>query len=359
MGHTGVSEHAAEQGATGRVRALGLMSWYALGVIALVAVVFAGLGSISGIVVPLLVAIIISMLFAPMVDWLGARGLPRGLAALLTLLVVFALLAALVWIVVSGFVQQIPDIAAQLLAGMVQLRRWLRTLDIDPGWIDAAQRMGGDLVPALGTGVAGVVGSTFSGAASFVVGAFFAAFFLFFALRDAPAFPAWAARNLPVSEDLAHALAADAAYSMRGYFRGTAITAIATSTVVLVPLVALGVPLIIPIMLLYFITSFIPFVGAFIAGGFAVIIAFGSGGAQTALIILVAVLISNGSVQSAVSSWALGSSLDLHPMTVLLATVVGGTVAGILGMVLGAPLLAVAARVTTRLRAERSPQPAT
>ncbi|MDN6795569.1 MAG: hypothetical protein L0L69_11055, partial [Propionibacterium sp.] len=62
--------------------------------------------------------------------------------------------------------------------------------------------------------------------------------------------------------------------------------------------------------------------------------------------------VSNGTIQSAVSSWALGSSLRLHPVLVLLATLVGGAWAGILGMVLGAPLLAA---VRTSLAALRAP----
>ena len=44
------------------------------------------------------------------------------------------------------------------------------------------------------------------------------------------------------------------------------------------------------------------------------------------------------------SSWALGASLKIHPVAVLLATLIGGTVAGILGMVLGAPLVAATAK---------------
>ncbi|MDI9627973.1 MAG: AI-2E family transporter [Acidobacteriota bacterium] len=106
----------------------------------------------------------------------------------------------------------------------------------------------------------------------------------------------------------------------------------------------LQIPLAVPIFILYFFTSFIPFVGAWIAGAFAVLIAFGSGGVPAAVIIAVTILVSNGGIQSAVGSWALGTSLKMHPISVLLATIVGGTVAGIIGMVLGAPLLAAVIR---------------
>jgi predicted PurR-regulated permease PerM len=104
---------------------------------------------------------------------------------------------------------------------------------------------------------------------------------------------------------------------------------------------------------LYFFTSFIPYLGAFVAGAFAVIIALGSGGAETALIVLIAVIISNGGIQTAINNWALGTSLNLHPLAVLLATTVGGAVAGVIGMILAAPALALAVQVTKRLREYR------
>ena len=82
------------------------------------------------------------------------------------------------------------------------------------------------------------------------------------------------------------------------------------------------------------------------------IIAFGSGGAETALIVLIAVFVSNGMIQSAVSSWAVGSALKLHPLVVLLATAIAGAVGGILAMMLVAPLVAIAVEISERMRQE-------
>ena len=100
-----------------------------------------------------------------------------------------------------------------------------------------------------------------------------------------------------------------------------------------------------------------PFLGAWITGAFAVLIAFGSGGPTAALIVAISLLVSNGTVQSAVSSWALGSSLKMHPVMVLLATLIGGVVAGIIGMVLGAPLLAAAQNSIASFRSDPVDEP--
>jgi len=143
--------------------------------------------------------------------------------------------------------------------------------------------------------------------------------------------------------------------SLRNYFRGTAITAIITAPIFVVPLLLLRIPLVVPIIIVYFFLSFIPYVGPWITGAFAVLVAFGSGGAPAALIVAVSLLVSNGTVQSVVSSWALGSALNLHPVAVLLATLVGGVAAGLLGMILGPPLLAAAHKTVAALREPARP----
>jgi predicted PurR-regulated permease PerM len=186
------------------------------------------------------------------------------------------------------------------------------------------------------------------------MGIFFALFFLFFTLRDADRFPAWLSRTGGFDPAEVTEVVALSRESVRGYFRGTAITAVVTAPIFMVPLVLLGIPLAVPIFILYFFLSFIPFLGAWITGAFAVLIALGTGGPSAALIIGITFIISNGTIQSAVNSWALGSSLRLHPVAVLLATMIGGTVAGLLGMVIGAPVLAACVKSIAAIRALRA-----
>jgi hypothetical protein len=74
--------------------------------------------------------------------------------------------------------------------------------------------------------------------------------------------------------------------SLRGYFGGTAITAVITAPIFVIPLVVLKVPHIAPIVILYFLLSFIPFVGAWVTGAFAGLIALGSSGGEVAAIVV-------------------------------------------------------------------------
>lgn len=318
---------------------LGLASWSLLGVVALVVVAATALGALRGIVVPLVVAAILGTVLEPLVELLERRGVPQVLATMVAMLVAIALAAGTIGVIVAGFIQQLPEITRELVAGWESLVAWVRSLEIDSLWLERARTSFQQHAPQLGYGVLGAVSSTFSGAISFIVGAFFALYFLFFVIRDLRLFPAWLARTTTLDAALVAEVTGVAKQSLRGYFRGTAITAVVTAPIFMVPLLLLDVPLAGPIFVFYFFMSFVPYIGAWITGIFAVLIAFGSGGASDAAILAVTFTISNGMIQNVVNSWALGSALKLHPMSVLLATLVGGAAAGLMGMVLGAPLL--------------------
>lgn len=336
-----------------RTRELGWTSWMVLGIIALTIVVATALGAISGVFVPLVIAFIIGCVLEPLVRALERRGVRSVLAALVALLVAVLVAAGTIVVVMRGLLGEVPEISRQLVSGWNALVTWVASLDIDSTWLERARQAAEEYAPRLGHGAFWFATSAFSSVVSFAIGAFFAFFFLFFVLRDGQLFPVWLARAAHKDQALLVEVDTIAKDAIRGYFKGTALTAIITAPIFMIPLVLLGVPLLIPIFLLYFFLSFIPFVGAWLTGVFAVLIAFGSGGAKAAVIVLLSLLISNGTIQSAVSSWALGSSLSMHPAAVLIATMVGGTVAGILGMILAPPLLSAVFRSLKAIRARQ------
>lgn len=327
-----------------RLLRVGRVSWAAIGVVVLLVIVSTALGAITGIVVPLIVAFIVGVVLEPLVQRLERWGVSRILASVAALFVAIGLAVATATIVVRGFLGELPQIYRQLEAGWTSLVAWGKTLDVDPVLLERARANLDDYAPRLAQGLVGLASGTFSGALAFVMGTFFALFFLFFVLRDGRDFPGWLARTASWDPGLTGEVATVVQRSLRGYFKGIAVTALVTAPIFMVPLLILRVPLAGSIFILYFVLSFIPFLGAWITGVFAVLIAFGSGGASAAAIIALTFVISNGTIQSAVSSWALGSALRIHPLVVLLSTLIGGTVAGLLGMILAPPLVAATTR---------------
>ena len=334
-----------------RVKQAGMASWSLLGVIFLAAVIMGGLSAMSGVVIPLVIAFIIGTVLDPLTSTLHRRGVPANVSAVAGIFVALAVVVLIGVIIVFGFVQQLAEIVQRAGQGWVHLMSLARSLDLDTAQLEQIRNTAYEYVPFVTQGVVGLVTHTLFGLVSFAMGLFFSMFFLFFVVRDSDQFPGWLARVTEWDSDLVTEIYGLSKDSIRGYLKGTAVTAIITAPIFMIPLLILQVPLALPIFILYFFLSFIPFLGAWITGAFAVLIALSSGGVGAALIVLLCLIISNGSIQSTVNSWALGSSLKLHPVAVLIATMVGGSLAGILGMVLGPPVLSAMER---GIRAARS-----
>ena len=317
-------------------------------------VVAAALSAVSGILIPLVIALVLGVLLEPVVEALRRRRVPATLAAALTLLGCIAVLAGTVAVVVRGLVVQLPEIHGQLVNSWDALMAWIELHDVDSRWLDHARSLLDGHSSQLGQGILGAVTHTFYGAVALVMGTFFSMFFLFFSLRDSRMMQDRLTRLTPIRAGEITEIMSVTRQSVRGYFKGTAITALLTAPIFMVPLLLLGIPLVAPIFVLYFFLSFVPFIGAWLTGAFVVLIAFGTGGPTAALIMAITFIVSNGTIQSAVNSWALGSSLQLHPAVVLLVTMIGGVVAGVLGMVLGAPLLASVVKSVAILRDARA-----
>lgn len=313
------------------------------------AIVLAVAIALIGIVVPFILAVVGATLFSPLVNALEKRGLARSIGAVLTMVMIVVVVVAIVVMIVWGVTDQSFEISAAISAGVQTIGDWLAESGIDPALTVSIEEAAREVLPVMGQGIAGALGNVFSSAIAFFVGVFFGFFILFFMLKDGPLINEWVGGHISKDTEMGADILADSGHSVRAYFKGTAITATATSTVVIIPCILLDVPLIIPIFIVYFFSSFIPYLGAWIAGAFAVLIALGTGDIQTAAIVAVAVVVSNGMIQSAVSSWAVGGELELHPLVIFLVTIAAGTVGGVTFMIIAAPLAAIIVQTTKRL----------
>ena len=104
-----------------------------------------------------------------------------------------------------------------------------------------------------------------------------------------------------------------------------------------------------------FVTAYVPYIGAIVAGFFAVLLALGSNGVTTALIMLVIVIAANGFLQNVFQPFAFGAALNLHPLAVLIVTIAAGCLLGMVGLVLAAPLTSAAVHISQQLRRARAP----
>jgi predicted PurR-regulated permease PerM len=137
--------------------------------------------------------------------------------------------------------------------------------------------------------------------------------------------------------------------SLRRYFLGVSIVAAFNAIVIGITAVLLGVPLAGTIAVVVFVTAYVPFIGAFVSGAFAVLLTLSSQGTADAAIMLVMVILANGLLQNIVQPIAFGATLDLNPLVVLIVTIGFGAIFGMIGMVLAAPLTSAALHISREL----------
>src|SRR3954454_14825819 len=186
----------------------------------------------------------------------------------------------------------------------------------------------------------------------------FSAFSTFMLLKDGPELRRWLNGHLTVPLLIADTITGRVIHSVRQYFLGTSIVAAFNAIVVGVGAFLLDVPLAGTIAVVTFVTAYIPFIGAVVSGAFAVLLALGTQGTTTALIMLVIVILANGLLQNIVSPIAMGATLRMNPLLILVVTISAGAFFGMTGMVLAAPLTSAAIHVTrdlSRVRAAARP----
>jgi predicted PurR-regulated permease PerM len=153
---------------------------------------------------------------------------------------------------------------------------------------------------------------------------------------------------------VAHTILGRLAGSLRGYFVGVTIVALWSALLVGIGALALGVPLPATIAVVTFLGGYIPYLGAWTAGAFAVLIALGGQSPEAAAGMAVIALLANGVLQQLVQPIAYGAALGLHPLAVLIVTIAGGCLFGTIGLVLAAPLVSAAVRISADLSAARA-----
>jgi predicted PurR-regulated permease PerM len=336
------------------LRDLGLAAWFLVGVTILIVGLVFLLGATAAITQPVLAAFVVACVAAPLVRWLQQHRVPRAAGAVLVLLGVIAVVVLVFVLVVGGISSQSDEIESSLNAAAEKAQGWLQDAGVDSSGASSATETTKDSVSSgAGTLIHGLVQGIL-GIASLALGLSFAALSLFFLLKDGPGLRAWIDRHMGVEPSVARTITGNVIISLRRYFGGVTIVAAFNAVVVGLGAVVLGVPLAGTIAVVSFVTAYIPYVGAFVAGFFAVVLTLGSEGTTEAIIMLVIVLLANGLLQNILQPIAFGATLGLNPLVVLIVTIGAGSLFGMVGLVLAAPLTSAAVHISADLARART-----
>jgi predicted PurR-regulated permease PerM len=344
----------------GWLRDAGMASWLLVGIALLGSSLIALAALTQAIVIPVITASIVAAVASPLVTWSTNRGLPRALGAVLMMLGIIAVAVGLFLMVFSGITAEASSIGHQLSDAKDAIGDWLKNLGIDTEKIDGAKQSASS---GVSDGFSALTHGVLTGIAKLSSLVFFlalTALSLFFLLKDGPTIRAWTERHTGLPEPVARITTQRVLGSLRGYFLGVTIVAAFNAVVVVLGALILGVPLLGTIAVVTFVGAYIPYLGAWGAAAFVVLIALGSSGPEAAGGMIVVQLLANGVLQQLVQPFAMGAALGIHPLAVLIVTIAGGALFGAVGLILAGPLTSAITRISVDLaRARTLPEPET
>ena len=331
------------------LRNVGLMSWLLVGAMLLLAALVWLLAMTQVISIPVIVAAIMATVGSPVVAWLHSHRIPRAAGAVLLMLGIIAVGALMAYAVVVGIDGQASSIAGHLSSAKDTIGGWLQDLGLDSGKADSAKDQ---LGRGASDSASALIGGLLDGIGRLSSLAFFLAMTilsLFFLLKDGPTIRAWGESHMGVPAPVAKIVTQRTIGSMRGYFLGVTIVAAFSAVVVGIGTLILGVPLLGTIVAVTFIAGYIPYIGAWSAAIFSVLLALGSSGTDAAIGMIVVQFLANGALQQLVQPFAMGAALGIHPLAVLIVTIAGGALFGTVGLIVAAPLVSAIVRISADL----------
>jgi len=325
------------------VRKAAAWSWRLLIIAVAAWVLLQFLMRLGVVIVPAALALMLTALLVPAVDFLNRRGAPRGGAVALVLICGLALVGSILAFVITQFADGLPDLADQVTRSIDSARHWLISgpLHLRPDQInhfgDTAIQTIRDHQQELTSGALSTAGTV----TEIVTGALLALFTLIFLLLGGRNIWRYLTQMAPATARQRVSDAGAAGFhSLTGYVRATSVVALVDAVGIGTGLAIMGIPLALPLASLVFLGAFIPLVGAVLSGFVAVVVALLAKGFVYALITLGLIIAVMQLEAHVLQPLVMGRAVSIHPLAVVLGIAAGGVLAGVVGALLAVPTIA-------------------
>lgn len=242
-------------------------------------------------------------------------------------------------------IEFVQSFAGSLQSLQQTITNGIARLNIDSSELNSAIRqLGQKLVQftgGLSADIAGGVGQI----GGFLTSALFALIFAIYFLLDGKGLKRYWNRVLLAvggrkARRCVHVLAEDADAVFSGYIRGQLLDALFMAVMVSAALSLIGVRYAVIIGVLSGIGNLIPYLGPVVAYGSTILVCLMTGDFRRLLIALVVLFLIQTVDGNVINPKLLSSSVDVHPMLVIVALLVGGSLAGLVGMLFAVPVAA-------------------
>lgn len=297
---------------------------------------------LKAVLAPFIIAMIVSYVLNPIVTLLHERKVPRTAAVLLIYTVFCAALAVILVNMIPMFKEQmdqlnrhVPDLTIRAESLVTDLNNSFLPDSIREGLNKSIFQMEKKLSETV-THFINNIGSVVN--AVFI--AFIIPFLAFYILKDFDLFERTVITYVPKSHRKHTVrLLKDIDSALGSYIRGQFIVCIIVGILAYIGYIIVGVPYPLLLASVVAVTNIIPYLGPFFGAAPALLVA-----STISLKMVLLVAIVNMSCQvlegNVVSPQVVGRTLHIHPLAIIFALLVGGEVAGIVGMILAVPIFA-------------------
>ena len=302
--------------------------------------VFAFLKAVLG---PFIVAMIISYVLNPIVTLLHDRKVPRTAAVLLIYVVFFTFLTVIIVNIIPMFMDQMQELNKHLPELMKRTQGLVIDINnsklLPLGFRDGISKMFIVMEQRISETLISFVNNIGE-----MVGAFFiilvVPFLAFYILKDFDVFERAVIKFVPKSHRKSTVrLLKDIDEALGSYIRGQLIVCLIAGTLAYIGYLIVGMPYALLLAGIVAITNVIPYIGPFIGAAPALLMA-----STVSIKMMLLVIIVNTVCQvlegNIISPQVVGRTLHLHPLVIIFALLVGGQLAGIVGMILAVPIFA-------------------
>ncbi|MBP2435960.1 AI-2E family transporter [Microbacterium amylolyticum] len=324
------------------LRVAAAYGWRLLILAAVLALLIWFIAEFKTLVIPVVVAVLLTALLWPFFSWLRRMRVPTAVAIIVSLLGTISIVAGLVWLSVWQIANQAADVRDRAVEGWYEIEAWVVNLGLLPDDVisqavafvtefvqeQAQVLLSGALTVGLTVGhiVAGILLTLFT---------------LICFLADGKGIWGWTTTLFPKKARAAVDGAARNGWStLVNYARTQILVALIDAVGIGVGAALLGVPLAIPIGVIVFLASFIPFLGAILTGILAVFIALAYNGIWTAIAMLGVVLLVQQIESQVLQPLIMSAAVKVHPLAVVLVVLAGAAVGGIAGALFAVPFAA-------------------
>lgn len=295
--------------------------------------------------IPFLISGLLYYLTRPLVQLLEKIHVPRKLAILIIFLIIIGilvtivnLLAPVIQVQFNRMVDSIPKMIDTVKNG---ISFWKNNQASIPNFVVKAVNDAGHQVQGMfssaGSSIGGFLGNLFGLLFSLVV----IPFILFYMLDDREKFAPSVTRFFPKSQHgEIRSVLADMDNALANYIQGQLIVSTCVGLILLIGYFIIGLNYALLLALFGMVTTVIPFLGAFISVIPAIIVAFLQDPIM-ALYVAIVMLAAHQIESNLISPQVMGRALKAHPLTIILLILVGGNLAGIVGLILIIPTYAV------------------